>query len=196
MSVLHAPIDWPVEIYQQFSDLDEGGIWQPPINPAVANSQAPLIFQLVHSRPMLNGHALWVDRVRRPEWDDFVQSNPLLRAMHQFERAEHSKELVLEKADIDALLSVGVRYLVIDQELFPTRLSPILRGYREIGRKLFGKPVLENSGVWVWDLKRWNGTRRVSMLGWEWPSDVLPGENGRRLRIRNHRSKVLRENSR
>lgn len=196
MTVLHAPIKWPVPVYQSLKQLPPGGIWQPPINPGVANSQAPLIFHLLHQRPMLNGHALWVDRVRRPEWDSFVKSNSLLHGLHNYEVAEHGSALILKDADIQSLLGIGLRYVVLDQELFSPRLPQHLRGYRRVCRELFGPPLMEQDGVTVWDIQNWTGVEQVALPKWTWPKGTKKGEQGRRLQLRNHRSKVLLESVR
>ena len=157
----------PHDAYVEISHLDGEGIWQPPLHPRVAFSQAPLIFQYYHQKKMLNGHALWVDRVRPVKWDQQIEENALLFAFYQYEVGAISEDITFSQADIVQLRDLGITLLVLDDELFKKNDHPLVRGYAIAFSHIFGEPVGNYSGIRVWSVDNWNGKETV-------PVSLLP----------------------
>jgi hypothetical protein len=162
---------------------------QAPLAPSVASSQAPLMFQLLHGKTLLGGHAPWVDRVRPPAWDAFVRGNSFLVALQQLERAKLTDgALRFRAADLESLRSRGLRLWVVDPQLFPAELAPLVAAYGSVLGQLFGAPVASDpGGARAWDAARWDGvTAEARFVPWMWPVGLgrpakgLPLE-GRRL---------------
>ena len=175
--IFHTPIQTSHSVYTTLSTLEGDAIWQPPISPKIANSQKPLLQQLVHHKKMLQGHALWVDRVRPTEWDRMVQENSLLYSLQQYETADNF-QIDISSPDIKELLEMGVAYIVLDRELFPKILPQIWYGYEQACRELFGKPVLQGDFVFVWSIENWTGVTSLELSRWTMPKGFVLG-NGR-----------------
>ena len=67
----HTPLTHPISDYEAIGTLEGEVVLMPPLNPKIANTQLPLLFQLSHQKRLLTGHGMWVDRVRPESWDDF-----------------------------------------------------------------------------------------------------------------------------
>ena len=187
----HSPVSLPPEVYVELSNLPGEGIWQPPLNPKIATTQAPLLFQLYHKKRMINGHALWVDRVRPDGWDEMIAKHPLLGPLQAYEEADFEGEITITKEDIDFLLDLGISYAVIDKELFCTKTPQVLIGYSKVLSTFFGRPIVVKDGVRIWSLEQWTGKTNVDLPSWTWPKKVTKGTGTRGLWGPLHDSKVL-----
>ena len=190
----HAPVNFPPEVYLEVAELEHDGIIQPPLNPAICRSQAPLLFQLVHKKRMLNGHAQWVDRVRPEGWDEMVLDNKFLGTFRRFEEGAFFGDLLITEEDIAELKKMGISYWVIDRELFPAGLPEVFRTYVRVLKQLFARPVVQKDGVWVFDLNDWTGEQTINLPKWSWPADVIRGTGTMGLRGDLYDSKVLLDN--
>lgn len=190
----HSPVKFPPEVYLELAELEHDGIVQPPMNPVVCRTQAPLLFQMIHRKRMLNGHAQWVDRVRPKGWDEKIKGNQLLGSFWKFEAAEFSGKVNIREQDINELKELGVRYWVIDRELFSSDLTIIFQTYHRVSRQLFGKAIIKKEGVWVYDLENFKGEQEIEFKEWTWPNDVVRGSGTMGLRGELFDSKVLLDN--
>lgn len=168
-------MDLPPPVYPALGALADGVLIEPPLHPGIASAQQHLIFQRFHGKPLLTGHALWVDRLRPDAWDGFVAGNSFLRALQRLEAGESGDQFAFEAADLEALRADGVRWLSVNRELYPLRLQEVVARYRTVGDALFGDAVLTAAGIRVWDLQQWSGAAEVSIEPWSWPDSVVPG---------------------
>lgn len=166
----------PPRLYPDLAALPDGVLIEPPLWPGAASAQQHLIYQRTHRKPLLTGHALWVDRLRPDAWDAFVAGNSFLSALQRLEAGQLGDTFSFEAADLAALQADGVRWMSVNRELFPLRLQPLLERYRTINDALFGDAVLTSSaGARVWDLQAWSGQTTVPIEPWAWPEGVTPG---------------------
>lgn len=175
----------PVPFYRQVGQIPGKVLVEPPLSPAIASSQAQLLYQLDHRKQLLGGHALWVDRVRPAAWDDFVAKNSFLREMQRLETAELDGSFRFEAADLQALIDEGATVFVVNSEYFPSALSQVPRIYQGLFEALFGAPVVKGKRAWAWDARAWNGRQEVGVERWTWPANLRPG--GPSLSIMNPR---------
>lgn len=190
----HSPVQFPPKVYQELASLEKDGIVQPPMNPVVCRTQTSLLFQLVHRKRMLNGHAQWVDRVRPKGWDEMIQKNQLLGSFWRFEAAKFSGKVRITTEDIQQIKEMGVDYWVIDRELFSSDLVIIFQTYHRISKQLFGNALIQGDGVWIYDLENWKGEQEIEFPAWHWPDGVTPGTGTMSLRGELFDSKVLLDN--
>jgi hypothetical protein len=167
-------LQWPAPGYEQLRDAPKGVVVEPPLNPAVTGTQQHLLSQLTHKKPMLTGHAMWVDRVRPPAWDNFMESSPLLHGLQQMELGHLGPTLRFDDAEIGRLSSQGVRWFVLNRSAFPLRLKPVVQAYRHVFTTLFGPPIHATSHLQVWDATRWTGITEVAIPALVWPSQITP----------------------
>lgn len=162
-----APISrWdPPEAWSAVAALPGEALLQLPITPQRVRGQASLSYQWLHGKRLLNGHAMWVDRVRPPAWDAWVAQTPFLVALGAMERGEATTL----PGEVGRLTEVGVRWILLDEAGFSGTLSPMIARYREAFGTLFGAPVLDQDGVAAWDLAR------VERPAVEVPAAELPG---------------------
>ena len=154
----------PHQSYIEISQIDGVGLWQPPLHPNVAFSQAPLIFQLYHGKKLLNGHAPWVDRVRPKQWDILISENQFLHSFYQFEVGLLGEEFSFVSNDIEQMKELGIDLLVLDDELFKKKDHQLVTGYEKIFTTLFGSPTYNFDGVKVWSVDKWNGVTSISTI--------------------------------
>jgi hypothetical protein len=171
---------WPEPFYQRLRALPGEILVQLPLAPSVAGSQAPLMYQLLHGKVLLTGHAPWVDRVRPPAWDRFVRTNSFLVALQQLERGKLTDGAFRFRAeDLATLRDRGVALWVVDPQVYPTELAPLLRAYATVFTQLFGTPVAQERAARAWETSGWDGqTNTVRFAAWEWPEGlgrVAPG---------------------
>lgn len=136
------------EAYAALAELPGDVVLEVPILPARVTGQQTLSYQWVHGKRLLNGHAMWVDRVRPVDWDAFVEADPLLSALRTLERGE-ATQLPL---DVSGVRAVGLRWIVVNDEYFPGTLGPLSGAYRSALSALFGEPTLDDHGVSAWDV--------------------------------------------
>ncbi len=174
----HTPIEHPVSAYQPLTTLEGEGLWMHPLNPAVANTQLPLLLQLTHGKKLLNGHGMWVDRVRPTEWDEFVDGNALLKGLSEYELGAQNPTLNISASDIDQLVQTELELIVLDSKLIPRPLMGLVPNLAKIYGQLFGEPVLRGEQLRVWSVANWTGVTVIALPSWTLPSGMDLG-NGR-----------------
>ena len=177
----HTPIEHPVSAYQSVADLEGDGLWMHPLNPAVANTQLPLLLQLTHGKKLLNGHGMWVDRVRPTEWDKFVADNALLHGLSDYELGSQGQTLNISASDIDQLLETELDLIVLDSKLIPRPLMGLVPNLAKIYGQLFGSPVLKGDQLRVWSTTNWTGVTEVSLPNWTLPHGIDLGDGRHRM---------------
>ena len=94
---------WPPAFYASLAQEPGDVLLDLPLSPRVALSQKPLLYQLAHGKALVNGHGLWVDRVRPPAWDAFVAANSFLRGLQAVEDGSLVGALDFDAADLAVL---------------------------------------------------------------------------------------------
>jgi len=154
-----APSAWwePPEAYLAMAEAPGEAVLELPIAPQVVSAQQTLTYQMVHQKKLVNGHAMWVDRVRPDAWDDWVADNSFLTVLGAYERGElMTAPFAFRPEHVVALRSAGVRYIVVNAEYFPRALYGLVERYPVIFEPLFGEPVYTfRDHLWVWDLERY-----------------------------------------
>jgi hypothetical protein len=160
------------------ADLENGVLLEPPISPEVAGTQQHLIYQLVHRKTLMSGHALWVDRVRPDDWDVYVAGNSWLSALQDMEAARLEGPLRFDAEDIKALDDAGLRWISLNREYFTFPMKELVDRYRTVFDALFGSPVFRDKGLWVYDIRNYTGVEEVELEDWSWPEDTgIGGED-------------------
>lgn len=139
------------EVYTRLAALPGDALLELPITPARVTGQQTLSYQWLHHKKLLNGHAMWVARVRPAGWDEQIAAIPLLVALQAVEAGE-AVSVTADPASLDALAKLGVRHFVVNEEYFPGALEPLGNTHRTVLTGLFGAPVLDDDGVAAWDL--------------------------------------------
>ncbi|MES2643085.1 MAG: hypothetical protein V4850_26620 [Myxococcota bacterium] len=160
--------------YPLLRDLPGTVLVEPPLAPGVASAQTTLVYQLLHGKTLLAGHAMWVDRVRPDAWDTYVAANSFLTELQRLDRAELATTFTFREADLAALIDAGARTYVVNQEYFPLTLRPLVNVYDALFTTLFGKPVATGKRVKAWDASAWkpsapDGVAVVPITTFEWP---------------------------
>lgn len=167
---------WPEPFYAGLADRPGTILIEPPFAPEVANAQSGLMYQLLHGKQLIGGHALWVARVRPAGWDDFVAKNTFLTALQRLERAELTDgRFQFEAADLQALIDAGAQTAVVNREYFPLVMKDLVEAYLEVFGALFGAPVARNKRAAAFDTTRWTGATDVKVGDLAWPARVRPG---------------------
>jgi hypothetical protein len=186
------PMDLPPGMASKLGALPAGVLVEPPLAPEAAGSQQHLILQRWHGKPLLSGHALWVERVRPPAWDAFVQGNSFLAEMQRLERGELGTEFTFEAHDLQVLREQGVRWFAVDRAAFPLRAKGLVAAYMDLFESLFGLPVARGKGMAAWDAAGWDGaTATVTIPVWEWPAELGRGGPTLPLVARRPRNRVF-----
>jgi len=154
--------------YETIAKLDGTALVELPLAPALAQNQQSLSYQWVHGKKLVNGHAMWVDRVRPDAWDDFVQGNSLLGGLQAYEMGQGGATFEIEPDDVQALVDLGVRHMVVNAEYLPGKLVTLVPRYETLFNALFGKPVINHRNlVMVWDLAEYTGETSVPVSAWQ-----------------------------
>jgi hypothetical protein len=169
------------------STMESGVLLEPPLSPEVAGTQQHLIYQRVHGKTLMSGHALWVDRVRPQEWDSFVSSNSWLAALQDMETARLDGPIRFDAEDIRALDAQGLRWISLNREYFTFPMKELVTRYRTVFDALFGRPVIRDKGLWVYDIRNYTGVEEVDIEVWNWPPGV--GTGGTDLPLHGRRPK-------
>lgn len=154
------------EGYRRLAELEGDAMIELPLTPAMARSQQTLSYQWIHRKKLVNGHAMWVERVRPDAWDAWVAENSLLAGLQAFERGEADGTIAVRPADVQALLDLGVRYLVVNSEYFPGDLIGLPPRYQQVFGLLFGAPALDYQGLVAWDLAAFKGVMSLPAPPW------------------------------
>ncbi len=161
--------------YPSLVDTPGTVLVEPPLSPSVASAQTPLIYQLLHEKALLAGHALWVDRVRPDAWDAYVAKNSFLVAMQRLDRGELGTTFTFEPADLRALIDAGARTFVVNQEYFPLLARDLAKAYDALFTALFGEPIATGTRIAAWDAGGWDGRSTVEIPAFTWPSSLHYG---------------------
>lgn len=182
LELQHAPwhaqfstVKLPHPFYSKLADLPGEILVELPLAPEVASAQTLLIYQLFHKKILLNGHALWVERVRPDAWDRQVADNSFLSALQRLERAELPGVFTFRGDDLRKLTDQGVRLYTLNQEYYPVVLREAVNVEKDILNRLFGDPVLKEGGVAAWDATRWTGEERLEFPAFAWPKKLRKG---------------------
>jgi len=145
------------EFYERVRDLPAGVVAEVPLSPRLSASQQMLIYQLIHRKPLLLGHAPWVDRVRPDDWDAHVSGNGVLSSWMAWEEGQR-EDIAFAAEDLLALRGAGLRWMVLNREYVPIGMHT---AYHQALVKLFGTPVIGTNRAKAWDLERWTGLTRL-----------------------------------
>jgi hypothetical protein len=168
--------EMPEPFYVRLKDAPGEVVIEPPIAPQLASAQSHLIYQTLHRKALLSGHALWVDRVRPDAWDEFVAKNSFLTEMQRLERGELTDGVFRFRGeDLRALLDAGVGPFVVNREYFPVALKELVDAYGEVFIGLFGAPADQGKRLKSWDGTRWNGATEARFEPYTWPDALRPG---------------------
>ncbi len=165
----------PEPFYAKVAKLPGARMIEPPLAPALASSETPLIYQLYHHKQLLNGHAEWVDRVRPKAWDTFVAQNSFLTEMQALEMGKVNGPFTFRAEDLQALLDQDVRVMVVNREYFPVAFNGLTTSYSALFNALFGPATAEGKRADAWDMARWNHQSSVDIPPFAWPANVQPG---------------------
>jgi len=165
----------PTAFYTKLHGLPGDKLLEVPLTGGIAASQATLIYQFEHGKTLINGHALWVARVRPAAWDDFVAGNSFLAACQRLERGELGGSFAFDPADLRALVDQGLGVVTLNKEYFPVKLDGVVQAYDRVFTALFGEPAALGLRARAWDTTRYAGTSEVAVTPFTWPSDVQPG---------------------
>lgn len=186
------PVALPPPVYPELSALPDGVLVEPPLAPEMAGTQQHLVHQRYHGKPLLSGHALWVDRVRPDDWDAFVAGNSFLAEMQRLERGEVDGTFRFDPADLETLRGDGVRWFTLNRAALPLRAKPLVTAYDALFDALFGEPVARGKGLAAWDAANWDGeTAEVVVPEWRWPAGLPRGGPTRPLIAKRPRSRVF-----
>ncbi len=182
---------WPPAFYQQLADEPGEVLLELPLSPRVALSQKPLLYQLVHGKTLLNGHGLWVDRVRPPAWDEFVAGDSFLRGLQRVESGSLGGDLDFDAADLERLRGQGLALVVLNREHYPSSLSQAVVRQRTVLTAIFGEPFASWPGAWAWRTADWNGTSRVPLDPWSLPRGAAGRDGSVPIDLRTPPSRIF-----
>jgi hypothetical protein len=160
---------WPPVLYSELAAEPGEVLLDLPISPRVASSQKPLLHQLAHGKTLLNGHGLWVDRVRPAAWDAFVAGNGFLRGLEAVEDGSLAGDLVFDAVELTTLRDEGLALIVLNREHYPLGLAEAVGRQRRVLDALFGPPFASVEGAWAWRLDDWTGATTVPLEPWDFP---------------------------
>ena len=183
----------PPQVYEQLAALDGEAILELPVAPQVVTTQQSLIYQRVHGKALVNGHAMWVDRVRPDAWDTWVEKNTFLTVLQRYERGQLFGPFAFQPQDVAVLREQGITYLVLNAEYFPQALYGLVERYPVIFQELFGAPVLQwRDHLFVWDLRRYTLTGSVAAPEFQLPASYLDRDGSHMLDVGHNRALGLR----
>lgn len=142
----------PPDAYAELARRPGGNVLELPIYEKIARDETSLSYQRVHRHPLVNGHAMWVDRVRPRAWDDWVATQPLLAALRAFEAGTGERQLALDAA-VSPWDEGAVSYITLNREYYPGELDDLLEHEATFLTAWFGKPTIRAGGVRVWDVR-------------------------------------------
>lgn len=172
----HTPMRLDDSAWTALKGLPEGAVLALPFRPESSSSNAPMLWQRVHGKPMLNGHSPWVARARPAGWQHLIDDNTFLVGLGELELGtQHGDRFAFTADDLRALQDAGLRWVVLDRSLWPTSLSANRQSVDQALDALFGRPVARSKAVSVWDLEHWTGETAASAPSRPWPPELVPG---------------------
>ena len=184
---------FPPSFYEDVGELEGEVLLTLPLAPEVAASQRHLLYQRIHKKRLVTGHALWVDRIRPKAWDEFVAQNTLLAGIQSLERGE-SHRIDVDAADLSALHARGLTVIVVNKEHYPARLEEVAKRDQAALTQLLGAPTLTGEGMWAWTVPETPDSDRLSaeLPSWTWPPDLRPRADDTPISRHTVRSTVFR----
>ena len=181
---LWTPVSWweAPAAYTRIQKLPGDAIFELPAAPQVCTSQQTLSYQWVHQKQMVNGHAMWVDRVRPDAWDAWVADNTFLSTLQQYERGQLFGPFAFKPEDVVKLREAGVRHIVVNAEYYPRALYPLVLAYQQVLTGLFGPPVFQfRDTLFAWDLEAYGFQGMVEAPEFRLPPELLEGDGDHML---------------
>ncbi len=173
---------------QSFRDLPDGLVLDLPLAPELWIGQQHLTLQQMHHHPLLDGHAMWVDRVRPSAWDDRIAGNSFLKELQRFERGAEDPDdprrpdwFRYNPRSVAELADSGARWLVLWNELYSWDIRQLPMAEEQLLSQLFGAPVVTGEGLHIWDLKQHRGEGELRAPMWRMPLEVKLGDGSTRM---------------
>ena len=165
----------PTEFYPKLRDLPGSVLMELPITGDIVATQSTLAYQLEHGKTLLNGHALWVERVRPAAWDSFVSANSFLVACQRLERGDSGTTFAFDAADIVSLREGGLGVITLNREYFPVAFNELVKVYDTVLTALFGEPAVTGLRAAAWDTSRYTGVSTVEHRAAPGPGNLPHG---------------------
>jgi hypothetical protein len=172
----------------QMRALPDGLVLDLPVAPELRIGQQNLTLQAEHGHRLLDGHAMWVDRVRPAAWDAYVARSSFLTELARFERGKPIPEdparvdrFVYDPADIAALRADGLRWIVVWDEMFASSIHALPGHLRTLLTTLCGPPTIDDGTLTVFDLAAHHEDGDVFAPDWDWPEGVTTGDGSSRM---------------
>ncbi len=162
----------PPAAYEKLAALEPGNVLELPLAGCIARTESSVSYQWVHHHPLINGHAMWVDRVRPTAWNDWITQQPLLDALLRFEKGELTGDWSLP-ADTALVSDGALRYITLSREYFPGELQPLLEHHVAMLTAWFGEPIVRAGGVRIWDIQNDTGVRSWTFTTWSPPAGYV-----------------------
>lgn len=157
----------PPLAYARLQDLPDGALLELPLATPWTRSQQSLSYQWVHGRALVNGHAMWVPRVRPDAWDAWVADNRFLHQLSELSLGRGGALLTVTAEDLAALADAGVRYISVNPEYYQGEFLALAPLHRTLLQTLFGDPVVsEGEFLKIHDLTRWTGLSAADPADW------------------------------
>ncbi len=174
----------PPPVYEQLADKDRGALLELPMATPWTRSQQSLSYQWAHRRDLVNGHAMWVPRVRPDTWDAWVASQPFLRQLSQLDLGRLDGAFRVAPGDLEQLQAAGIALISVNAEYYQGPLLELVPVHRRLLTALFGPPVVrQDEFLQVWELDRWTGLEVVDLPDFRVP--IAPeGEDPSDLALR------------
>ncbi|MEC8424219.1 MAG: hypothetical protein VX000_10615, partial [Myxococcota bacterium] len=183
----------PPPVYPELATRSPGVLLEPPLSPELSGTQHHLLLQRWHGHALLTGHAPWVERVRPPAWDRFIEENSFLSALQALERGELGDgPLSFDPLDLTSLRQAGLQTVTVNRAALPLKARPLVEAYVVLFDGLFGPAIARAPGIWAWDVDGWDGeTSTVVLPSWSWPDALRRGGPEAPLVARRPRSQIF-----
>jgi hypothetical protein len=181
-------VDPAPEVVDRLAALAPGAILHLPVAPELRIGQQHLTLQIGHQHPLVDGHAMWVDRVRPAAWDAWVAESSFLTELARFERgqpipADPSRvdRFEYDVADIARLRAAGLRWIIVWDEMFASEIDALPDHLRVLLSGILGEPAIQSDTMAVYDLSAHRGTGQLTAPDWDWPKDTPTGDGSSRM---------------
>ncbi len=172
-AVVSSRMTLPPPGYPTLAALPDGVLLEVPLAAEVAGTQQHLIYQRIHHKTLVSGHAPWVRRVRPAAFDARLEQDSFLRAILRVDRAENEDgRFIFDPDDLRALQRAGLRYVGLPREAFPLALRDVVAAHDQVFAALFGAPIIQERGLKIWDVQGWTGASEVEIRPLSWPDDL------------------------
>jgi hypothetical protein len=123
-----------------------------------------LWLQVFHKQPILAGLGDHIPAHRPAGYEDAVRGFRILEGLEELSLG-HFQGLRVKPSDVDALLSAGFRYAVVDPEAYsPGREGEWAAAFTVYFRALWGDPMISSGGGRVWRISRIPGEVRIPAI--------------------------------